>query len=75
MPLSPALLKQPREAAPKGGAATLERHGRVHFSELGKRGGRPTFEEALEKARSRSESGQASRGSPGRPKLRDPFQK
>ena len=38
-----------------GGTATFERHGRDHMSAIGRRGGRPTWEESLEKARKREE--------------------
>ena len=38
-----------RRGGLKGGATTLARYGQEHFSELGRRGGRPTWQETLEK--------------------------
>ena len=38
------------ERARKGGLALLAKRGREHFVQMGRRGGRPTWQQALEKA-------------------------
>ena len=50
----------------KGGLATKAKYGREHFVRLGKMGGRPTWEEALDKARAQAAARKPRRGRPPR---------
>ena len=60
------------ERARKGGTATMARYGREHYVRIGRLGGRPTFHEAVAKARAR-EAEVKSRGTgPGRPRNAPP---
>ena len=56
------------ERARKGGLALKAKYGRDHFVRMGKLGGRPTFWEALEKARQREAEIRANKVKPGRPR-------
>ena len=60
------------ERARKGGLATKAKYGREHYSALGKLGGRPTWQEALEKAKALEVELQSHRGKPGRPRTSHP---
>ena len=76
MPVRPSTFskrKQRRvEKARKGGLATLAKYGPEHYSAIGKLGGRPTWEEALAKAKAH-EAEVRSRGvKPGRSRLAPP---
>lgn len=44
------MFKDPVAAGRAGGLATLERHGREHYVACGRAGGRPTRQEARDKA-------------------------
>ena len=69
-PLSEAQLGQRREAGKKGGKkggrAVVEKYGRQHFSEMGKKGGKWNFFDTVAKAKSREANAAASRPRPGR---------
>ena len=45
-----------RKGGLKGGRTVMEKYGREHFSRIGKLGGRPTWQEALDKARAQRPS-------------------
>ena len=60
------------ERARKGGTATMARYGREHYVRIGKLGGRPTFHEAVAKARAREAEVQSKRTMPGRPRKAPP---
>ena len=60
------------ERARKGGLATKARYGREHYVRIGKLGGRPTFHEAVAKARAREAEVQSKRTMPGRPRRAPP---
>ena len=60
------------EHARKGGLATRARHGQEHYARIGKLGGRPTFHEALAKARTREAEAQSKGVGPGRPRKAPP---
>ena len=67
--LSQAQLEQRRDAASKGGLkggpAVLEKYGPEHFRDMGRRGGRPTFEQMLDRARLKEQESKAL-SNPGR---------
>lgn len=44
-----------RIAGQKGGQATVARHGRDHMAEIGKKGGRPSWQRELEMDRQKRE--------------------
>ena len=52
-----------QQSGRKGGLSTVNRYGRAHMSSIGSLGGRPTFEEGLERARTAhvQRSGRASK--------------
>ena len=52
------------ERSRKGGLALKAKYGRGHFVWMGRRGGRPTWQEELEKARARESEGKAKAGRP-----------
>ena len=60
------------ERARKGGLATKAKYGREHYVRIGKLGGRPTFHEAVAKARARETEVQSKRTMPGRPRSAPP---
>ncbi len=60
------------ERARKGGLATMAKYGREHYARIGKLGGRPTFHEAVAKARAREAEVQSKRTMPGRPRRAPP---
>ena len=60
------------EKARKGGLAVLKKHGREHFSTLGKLGGRPTWQEALAKDKAQEIAAKSLRSGPGRPRKSHP---
>ena len=78
--LSPAQLKQRSNAGkkggpiggPKGGRATLEKYGLEHYRQIGKLGGRPTWQEALAKANARQAEAASKGVKPGRPRKSHP---
>ena len=61
------------ERATKGGNALKEKYGLEHFARIGKLGGRPTFWESLEKARTREIGVRANGVKPGRPRNAHPL--
>ena len=60
------------EKARKGGLAVLEKYGPVHFSAIGKLGGRPTWQQALAKDKAREAELKLLRSGPGRPRKSHP---
>ena len=60
------------EHARKGGLATKIRYGREHYVRIGKLGGRPTFHEAVVKAKERETEIQSRGVGPGRPRNAPP---
>jgi general stress protein YciG len=48
---TPKSVTAQQESGRKGGLSTVKRHGRKHMSLIGKLGGRPTFEEGIERSR------------------------
>ena len=68
-PSTEAKRKQRRvERARKGGLATKAKYGREHFVALGKLGGRPTWQEALAKAKAHEAEVNSKGRGPGRPR-------
>ena len=61
-----------KEHARKGGLATKVKHGREHYVRIGKLGGRPTFQEAVVKAKEREAEAQSKGVRPGRPRKAPP---
>ena len=55
------------ERGRKGGQALLQRYGREHFIAMGRRGGRPTWREALLRAEARAAETRTKRGRPRKP--------
>ncbi len=60
------------ERARKGGLATKAKYGHDHYIRIGKQGGRPTWQEALAKAKARPAELDAQRVKPGRPREAPP---
>ena len=60
------------ERARKGGLATKAKYGHDHYVRIGRLGGRPTFWEALAKAKAREAEIDSKRVKPGRPRKAPP---
>ena len=56
------------DKARKGGLATKAKYGHDHYVRIGSRGGRPTFWEALAKAKAHEAAIASMRVKPGRPR-------
>lgn len=66
--LSPAQIQQRRNAGLAAAKVLKEKYGDDYFYRLGKKGGRPTWQQALEKARQREIANQQRRARGGRPR-------
>ena len=60
------------ERARKGGLATKAKYGHDHYVHIGSLGGRPTFWQALAKAKAREAEAQSKGVKPGRPRNAPP---
>ena len=60
------------ERARKGGLSTKAKYGHDHYVRIGSLGGRPTFWEALAKAKAREAAVTSMRVKPGRPRKAPP---
>ena len=60
------------ERARKGGQALKTKYGQEHFARIGSLGGRPTWQEALAKARAREAETAERRNKPVRPRNAPP---
>ncbi len=65
-------LRQRRiERARKGGEALRDRYGREHFVAMGRLGGRPTWDQVVDKANAREAATPSKRGRPRSAELKD----